>query len=53
LFRFFDIVKLGPVGWADRRKGFFWVMLDDLVAGAMAAGATLALRAVLVAEGAL
>ena len=32
----------GPVGWADRRKGFFWVMLDDLVAGAMAAGATLA-----------
>jgi phosphatidylglycerophosphatase A len=53
LFRFFDIVKLGPVGWADRRKGFFWVMLDDLLAGAMAAGATLALRAVLVAEGAL
>ena len=47
LFRFFDIVKLGPVGWADRRKGFFWVMLDDLLAGGMAAGATLALRAML------
>ena len=47
LFRFFDILKRGPVGWADRRKGTFWVMLDDLVAGAMAAGATLALRAAL------
>jgi phosphatidylglycerophosphatase A len=47
LFRFFDILKLGPVGWADRRKGFFWVMIDDLLAGAMAAGATLLLRALL------
>jgi len=53
LFRFFDIIKLGPVGWADRRNGFFWVMLDDLLSGAMAAGAPLALRALLVAEGAL
>ena len=47
LFRLFDIWKPGPVGWADRRKGTFWVMFDDLMAGAMAAGATLALRALL------
>jgi len=37
LFRLFDIVKLGPVGWADRRKGPAWVVLDDLVAGGFAA----------------
>jgi phosphatidylglycerophosphatase A len=50
LFRFFDILKFGPVGWADRRKGTFWVMLDDLVAGAMAAAATLILRALLLGD---
>ncbi len=44
LFRIFDILKWGPVGWADRRKGSFWVMLDDLLAGAMAAAAIVALR---------
>ena len=38
LFRFFDVVKLGPVAWADRRfKGFGWrggmgILLDDLLA---------------------
>ena len=38
LFRFFDAVKPGPVGWADRRfHGFGWrgglgIMLDDVVA---------------------
>ncbi len=40
LFRFFDAVKPGPVGWADRRfhdsgfgwKGGFGIMLDDFVA---------------------
>ena len=47
LFRVFDILKLGPVGWADRRKGTFWVMVDDMVAGAMGASAMLALRALL------
>jgi phosphatidylglycerophosphatase A len=47
LFRFFDILKWGPVGWADRRKGFFWVVVDDLIAGAMGAAAMLALRALL------
>ncbi len=48
LFRFFDAVKPGPVGWADRlfhdvdplrdraawRKAGFGIMLDDLVAAA-------------------
>lgn len=36
-FRAFDIWKPGPVGWADRRGGPAGVMLDDLVAGALAA----------------
>ena len=48
LFRFFDAVKPGPVGWADRlfhdvdpvidpaawRKAGFGIMLDDFVAAA-------------------
>lgn len=38
LFRFFDIWKKGPVGWADRRlKGAFGVMADDIIAGGLAA----------------
>jgi phosphatidylglycerophosphatase A len=38
LFRFFDIWKQGPVGWADRHlKGAFGVMADDIVAGGLAA----------------
>jgi phosphatidylglycerophosphatase A len=45
LFRIFDIVKPGPVGWADRRHGALGVMLDDLVAGAFAAALVLLLRA--------
>jgi phosphatidylglycerophosphatase A len=44
LFRFFDIVKPGPVGWADRRHGANGVMLDDIIAGAMAAALLLAAR---------
>lgn len=44
LFRFFDIMKWGPVGWADRRAGHGWVMLDDMIAGAMAALCLLGLR---------
>jgi phosphatidylglycerophosphatase A len=43
LFRFFDIVKPPPVGWADRIEGPLGVMLDDLIAGALTAAlATLA-----------
>ncbi len=37
LFRLLDIWKPGPVGWADRRKGPTGVMLDDVIAGLMAA----------------
>lgn len=46
LFRLFDIVKWGPVGWADRQPGAFGVMADDLIAGAMAAGLVLLFHAV-------
>ena len=37
LFRVFDITKLGPVGWAERRHGALGVMADDVVAGVIAA----------------
>ena len=37
LFRLFDITKLGPVGWADRRGDAMGVMLDDVIAGVFAA----------------
>ncbi|OSM06960.1 phosphatidylglycerophosphatase A family protein [Magnetofaba australis] len=38
LFRLFDILKPGPVGWLDRHVHGGWgVMLDDLAAGALAA----------------
>ena len=36
LFRFFDIKKPSIVGWADRIKSGFGVMLDDLFAGIFA-----------------
>ena len=36
-FRLFDITKPGPVGWADRKHGPLGVMLDDVIAGVMAA----------------
>ena len=32
-FRFFDIVKLGPIKRADQRDDAFGVMLDDVYAG--------------------
>ena len=38
LFRVFDIWKPGPVRWAERRfEGGLGVVLDDVVAGALAA----------------
>ncbi len=37
LFRFFDILKPGPVAWADRRHDAIGVMADDVVAGLLAA----------------
>jgi phosphatidylglycerophosphatase A len=45
LFRAGDILKPGPIGWADRQHGATGVMLDDLVAGGLAALLLLALRA--------
>jgi len=46
LFRLFDIWKPWPVSWADRNvKGGFGVMLDDALAGVLAAMAlSVALR---------
>ena len=46
LFRLFDIWKPGPVGWADRQHGAVGIMLDDLIAGAMAAVVLLIMGAV-------
>ena len=38
LFRFFDIIKTGPVKWADTKINNAWgVMLDDVFAGFFAA----------------
>lgn len=44
LFRAFDILKPGPVGWADRQHGVFGIMADDIIAGALAAGVLWAAR---------
>ena len=38
LFRLLDILKPGPVGWADRQHGAAGVMGDDVIAGLLAAG---------------
>ena len=44
LFRFLDITKLGPVGWADRQHGAAGIMADDLIAGALTGGILWAVR---------
>ncbi|WKE64912.1 phosphatidylglycerophosphatase A [Gallaecimonas kandeliae] len=37
LFRFFDILKPWPIGWADRKlHGGFGIMMDDVLAGLLA-----------------
>jgi phosphatidylglycerophosphatase A len=36
-FRLFDITKIGPIGWTDRRGDALGVMLDDVIAGIYAA----------------
>ena len=38
LFRLLDVVKPGPIGWADRQHGAAGVMGDDVIAGGIAAG---------------
>jgi phosphatidylglycerophosphatase A len=37
-FRALDILKPGPVGWADRQSGAAGIMADDVIAGLLAAG---------------
>ncbi len=45
LFRLFDIVKIGPVGWLDKRiSGASGVMLDDVAAGLIACLILIALQ---------
>jgi phosphatidylglycerophosphatase A len=45
VFRVLDIVKPGPIGWADRQHSAAGVMADDLIAGAIAACILWAIRA--------
>jgi phosphatidylglycerophosphatase A len=47
LFRLLDISKPWPISWADRQPGAFGVMLDDVIAGGLAALALLAFHALL------
>lgn len=44
-FRLFDVWKPGPVGWADRLHTPLGLMLDDILAGLMAALVVVALAA--------
>ena len=46
-FRFFDIIKLGLVGWADNLGGTLGVLLDDILAG-IAAGLTVTVLILLI-----
>ena len=46
LFRLFDIVKPGPVGWADGRHDEYGIMFDDVIAGLLALAVILLLRLV-------
>ena len=46
-FRFFDIIKLGLVGWADNLGGALGVLLDDILAG-IAAGSTVTVLILLI-----
>ncbi|MEJ0020004.1 MAG: phosphatidylglycerophosphatase A [Acetobacteraceae bacterium] len=43
-FRVLDVVKPGPVGWADRQHGAAGIMGDDLIAGAIVAAILWAAR---------
>ncbi|TXD96259.1 phosphatidylglycerophosphatase A [Psychrobacter frigidicola] len=49
LFRFFDILKPPPIGWADKKvAGGLGVMLDDIIAGIMAAAVWIFIMFVLI-----
>ena len=48
LFRFFDIIKPPPIGWADKKvAGGLGIMLDDIIAGVMAAAVLIAVILIL------
>ena len=38
IFRVLDVVKPGPIGWADRQGGAAGIMADDIIAGGITAG---------------
>jgi phosphatidylglycerophosphatase A len=38
IFRLLDVVKPGPIGWANRQAGAVAVMADDVIAGGISAG---------------
>jgi phosphatidylglycerophosphatase A len=38
IFRFLDVAKPGPIGWADRQGTTAAIMADDIIAGAITAG---------------
>jgi phosphatidylglycerophosphatase A len=44
VFRLLDVVKPGPIGWADRQGGAAAIMADDVIAGAVTAGIVWAVR---------
>jgi phosphatidylglycerophosphatase A len=44
IFRLLDVVKPGPIGWADRQGGAAAIMADDVIAGAITAGIIWATR---------
>lgn len=44
IFRLLDVVKPGPIGWADRQGGAAAIMADDVIAGAITAGIVWAIR---------
>ena len=46
-FRFFDVLKMGLVGWADNLGGALGVLLDDILAG-IAASFTVAVLILLI-----
>jgi phosphatidylglycerophosphatase A len=48
LFRFFDIIKPPPIGWADKKvAGGLGIMLDDIIAGVMAAAVWVVMMSVI------
>ncbi len=46
-FRALDILKPGPIGWADRQEGAAGIMADDVLAGLGAAGLVVAAQVML------